>query len=132
MELPEDGRWRLGWSPEVSALGRTTVLGRRMWRCERKFRIVMGPLSTEGFRSLLPGNPRMDQLTALVRAYVGDELDFDVRLMLAEDATRQVRLGRGDSLGLTTRLGKRARTTRRDDVIVNPTTHRTQRSARRA
>jgi type VI secretion system protein ImpH len=131
MDLPEDGRWRLGWSRDVSTLGRTTVLGRRMWRCERKFRIVMGPLDGEEFRSLLPGGMRLERLTALVRSYVGDEFDFDVRLMLAEDATRQVRLGRGDRLGLTTRLGTKSRTTRRDDVVVHPTTQQTRRSRRR-
>lgn len=131
VDLPEDGRWRLGWSREVSTLGRTSVLGRRMWRCESKFRIIMGPLNAKDFRSLLPGGERINRLAAFVRTYAGDELDFDVRLILAEQATRQARLGRGDRLGLSTHLGRRARTKRRDDVIVHPAMEQTRRSARR-
>jgi type VI secretion system protein ImpH len=129
VELPEDGRWRLGVSREVSSLGFTTVIGRRMWRCDHKFRVVLGPLKREELRGLLPGTPTLDRLSALVRAYVGDEFEWDVRLILAEDASNQVKLGRGDRLGWYARLGKRTRHTRREDVIVHPASHRTQRSA---
>jgi type VI secretion system protein ImpH len=43
--LHEDDRFRLGHSPEVSSLGRSTVLGRRVFSRSHKFRVVMGPCS---------------------------------------------------------------------------------------
>jgi type VI secretion system protein ImpH len=132
LDLPADSRWRLGWSREVSELGRTTILGRQIWRCDHKFRVVLGPLASDDYRALLPGNDKLARLTALVTAYVGREYEWDVRLVLAEGASRQVKLNWGDRLGLYTQLGKSAKTRRRDDVIVHPTSHQTHRRARRA
>lgn len=132
LDLPEGARSRLGHSPEVSTLGRSLVLGRRTWSCTHKFRVVVGPIRRSEFQALLPGTRRLERLSALVRAYVGDELDWDVRLVLAEDASKQVELGMGDRLGWYTRLGKATGTTRREDVIVHPATHRTRRLARYA
>ncbi|HEU5072525.1 MAG TPA: type VI secretion system baseplate subunit TssG [Polyangiaceae bacterium] len=132
LELPEESQWRLGWSAEVSKLSFSTVLGRRVWRCDHKFRLVIGPLESDDFRSLLPGNPKLQHLTDFVRAYTGDEYEWDLRLLLADNASRQVKLNRGDRLGLWTQLGKNARGARRDDVIIHPASHQTQRSSRKA
>jgi type VI secretion system protein ImpH len=130
LELPEESRWRLGWSAEVSKLSNSTILGKRVWRCDHKFRVVLGPLESDDFKSLLPGNAQLEHLTAMVRAYTGDEYDWDLRLILAEHASRQAKLARGDRLGLYAQLGKT--TTRRDDVIIHPESHQTQRSSRKA
>ena len=132
LDLPEDSQWRLGWSAEVSKLSHSTVLGRRVWRCDHKFRLVLGPLESDDFRSLLPGNPKLEHLTDFVRAYTGEEYEWDLRLILAENASRQVKLNRGDRLGLWTQLGKHAKGARRDDVIIHPASHQTQRSSRKA
>lgn len=132
LDLPEESRWRLGWSAEVSKLNDSTILGKRVWRCDHKFRVVLGPLESDDFRALLPGNPQLEHLKAMVRAYTGDEYEWDLRLILAENASRQVKLAAGDRLGLWTQLGKTARGARRDDVIIHPSSHQTQRSSRKA
>ncbi len=130
--LPAESRWRLGWSSEVSTLGRTSVLGSRIWRRDQKFRVVLGPLQSDDFRALLPGNPRLGRLSVFVRTFAGDEYDWDVRLILAEDASRQAKLGRGDRLGLYTQLGRTAKGSRRDDIIIHPASFQTQRSSQEA
>lgn len=132
VELPADSRWRLGWSSEVSTLARTTVLGKRVWRADHKFRVVLGPLESDDFREMLPGNPRLERLSSFVRAYAGDEFEWDLRLILADHASRQAKLGRGDRLGLFTQLGKTAKGARRDDVIIDPASYQTHRSSRKA
>lgn len=132
LELPDESRWRLGWSAEVSQLSQSTVLGRRVWRCDHKFRLVLGPLASDDFRSFLPGNQKLQHLADFVRAYTGDEYEWDVRLILAENASRQVKLNRGDRLGLWTQLGKNAKGARRDDIIIHPASHQTQRTSRKA
>jgi type VI secretion system protein ImpH len=130
IELPRSGRFRLGHSREVSCLGRTTILGQRFWRCDHKFRIVLGPLSRADFQRLLPGSQSLSRMVAMVRAYVGDELDWDVRLVLDRGERDQVRLGHGDRLGWNARLGQGSRARRLEDIIIHPSTNRTTRSVR--
>lgn len=105
VELPEGARWRLGHSPESGCLGRTTVAGARVWSCQQKFRIVFGPLEYADYRRLLPGSDSLARLTALVRTYVGDELAWDVRVILKREAVPPLVLGRDARLGLTTWCG---------------------------
>ena len=101
IEVPETSRWRLGGS----ALGAGTTLGARAWLCQGKFRVVIGPISQERFDELLPGTPTFEKLESLVKNYAGDELAWDVRLIV--DETRQPwSLGKRSRLGWTTSLGK--------------------------
>lgn len=126
LEVPEDSRLQLGGSPEVCALGRNTLLGRRAYCVQHKFRVRLGPLSPSDFRRFLPGSPSLARLEALVRLYVGDELAYDVRLRLREDASRQVELARGGRLGYDARLGEGPTLS---DLVIEPHTHRTRRMA---
>jgi type VI secretion system protein ImpH len=126
ISLPPDGRWRLGYSRDASTLGSSTILGARVWQCEHKFRIVLGPLSRAQFQGMLPGAESLATLASLVRAYVGDELDWEARLVLDDKETTQLRLGGGTRLGWNTHLGRRGGA-KNEDVIVDPRTGRTQR-----
>jgi type VI secretion system protein ImpH len=125
MDLPVDARWQLGVSPETGRLGRTSVLGARVWSRGHKFRLVLGPLSRAEFERTLPNSETVSVLSALVRLYTNDEWDWDLRLILAPDATEGMQLGRGARLGWTTRLGRAAGV--REDLIVNPALGRTRR-----
>jgi type VI secretion system protein ImpH len=127
--LPPDGRWRLGYSRDVSALGSSTILGARVWQCEHKFRIVLGPLTREQFQGMLPGSATLATLASLVRAYVGDELDWEARLVLADGESLQLRLGGGTRLGWNTHIGRRGGP-KNEDLIVHPNSGRTQRMDR--
>ena len=125
MELPVDGRWELGVSPATGTLGRTAVLGARVWSRSQKFRIVMGPLSREDFERTLPNSESLATLSALVRLYAGDEWEWDLRLVLSADATEPMRLARGARLGWTTRIGPAPGV--REDLLVDPGLGRTRR-----
>ena len=97
---------RLGLGSAVG-LGRDTVLGVAVRDAQHKFRIEIGPLALDHYKSFLPGGPRAQQLTHWVRHYIGVELAWDVRPVLrAEDAVG-VRLGAARPLGLSAWLGKR-------------------------
>jgi type VI secretion system protein ImpH len=130
--LPVDGRWSLGASQEASSLGRTTVLGGRVWQCNSKFRVTLGPLSREDFRRMLPGSKSLEKLTALVRTYVGDEFDWDVRLVRRRGESDQLQLSGDRALGYDTRLGPSHGRERGEDLIVNPLLRQTIRSLSRA
>ncbi len=125
LELSEADRMRLGGTAEESALGRTTLLGRRVYRADHKFRVRLGPLSVADFLRFLPGTPGLARLGALVKNYVGEELAFDVCLSLAAEEGTQVRLGGLHRLGWNASLGRSGRLA---DVIVDPVTLATHRT----
>jgi type VI secretion system protein ImpH len=75
---------------------------------------------------MLPGSETLATLASLVRAYVGDELDWEARLVLAEGESLQLRLGGGTRLGWNTHVGRRGGP-KNEDLIVHPASGRTQR-----
>ncbi|MGN6666229.1 MAG: type VI secretion system baseplate subunit TssG [Trinickia sp.] len=86
--LPEDACTRLG----DARLGVSTVLGTRVWDCQHKFRIAIGPLRYTDFTRFLPGGESLMKLADWVRNYVRDPLDWDVSLHLKQDEVPALRL----------------------------------------
>jgi type VI secretion system protein ImpH len=127
--LPTGERWALSRSRETGTLGRTAVVGGRVWMRNHKFRIVLGPLSRRDFDSILPNSETMLALAALVRLYTNDEWAWDLRLVLGAGAAEGMPLGRGARLGWTTRFGRSQQV--RDDLLVDPELKRTRRVRRR-
>lgn len=126
LEVPEANRLSLGGPPEVCTLGRTTLVGRRAYSIQHKFQVALGPLTQQEFRRFLPGSESLKRLEDWLRAYVGDELSWDVRLRLRTDASSQVKLGGGDRLSYNARVGSAGPLA---DLVIEPFTHRTRRVA---
>lgn len=80
LKLEEEDLTRLGSANH--ALGLTTIVGRRVWDDQSKFRLRLGPMSLEEFKGFLPSGKLFKTLAALVRFLVGEEFDFDVQLLL--------------------------------------------------
>ena len=104
LDLPERSHWRLGESKETGALGRTTTVGARIWECQRKFRIELGPLSVEDYKRMLPEGESMRRMADIVRNYCGDEWMWDMRLVLKKEDVPPLVLGGKGRLGWTTWL----------------------------
>jgi type VI secretion system protein ImpH len=128
LELHDDDRFRLGYSPRVSRLGQSTLLGRRVFSRSHKFRVVMGPLGEPDFSRFLPGTQGLEQVSALVRAYAGPQLAWDLELIPAPDAMTQLRLGRVGRLGLSALLGSARPRGRQANVVVDPASNSTERT----
>ncbi|GGO66666.1 type VI secretion system baseplate subunit TssG [Bowmanella pacifica] len=92
----------LGRNAESGQLGITSNLGSRVWQCQGKFRLILGPMSLSKYQTFLPGGKNLCRLKDLVRHYLNDELDWDIRLILAQEEAQGVRLGQSGSLGWTT------------------------------
>lgn len=120
IEIVEPERLRLGESVATGSLGRNASLGERLWDCQEKFRIVAGPLRFAEFERFLPGGRPLDILTDAVRNFIGDELAWDLQLVLRADEVPPTRLGGTERLGLTTWLVSHAPTWDPGDVIVDP------------
>jgi type VI secretion system protein ImpH len=84
-------------------LGQDTVVGSRVWSCQHRFRIQIGPLNKSQFQSFMPDKKAFRSLCQLVRTYVGIEFDFDVQLVLQREDVSSARLGSGS--GDAARLG---------------------------
>lgn len=120
MVLPADGIARLRSGPDAEVLGMTTVLGKKVWNAQHKFRLIIGPLDLAQAHSLLPGEPGMQRLEAWVRQYAGLTLAWDVNLILRKEQVPGLRLGHDARLGWSTWLS--SKTPDRDDrqLVVSP------------
>ncbi len=52
LEFPAEDRTSLGAGPLTAELGKTAVLGSRVWSRQHKFRIVFGPLSLQDYHAI--------------------------------------------------------------------------------
>jgi len=103
MRLPPDAVSRIGCLEQGNRLGSALVLGRTVWDCQSKFRIVIGPVPYADYQRLLPGGASLRRLQAWVRNYAGLALDWDLRLVLDKRERPPLRLGPASAGG--TRLG---------------------------
>lgn len=119
LNLPEESQCRLGRDPANGTLGDSAVLGGRVWECQFKFRIIVGPIGLKDYESLLPVGKRIRRLMAMVRNYIGDELAWDLKLILTRQAVPAARLSGGARLGWTAWLGKAPHAVDADDLVVD-------------
>jgi type VI secretion system protein ImpH len=106
--LPDVYKCRLGESPDNATVGVNAVIGSKVWDCQSKFRIVMGPANLKDYQRMLPGSNGFAQLKAWVHNYVGDELNWDLQLILKADEVPVIRLGETGCLGWTAWLNSRS------------------------
>lgn len=108
MALPEEIQSRIGRDSETGRLGASLVLGRKVWDCQNKFRIVVGPIGYDDYRRFMPGGDSLKRLLAWVRSYCGLALDWEIRLILKKSEVPPLRLGGATRVGWSTWLGGRA------------------------
>lgn len=121
--IPEEGRTHLGvgLGQGGGVLGRSAVVGERVWQRNLRMRLTLGPLDHARFCRFLPGGPGERALRHWLGLLLGPSLEFEVRLRLRHDDVRPVGLlaDQGDGLGRLgwdTFLMTRAANTDRDDV----------------
>ncbi|NNE52586.1 MAG: type VI secretion system baseplate subunit TssG [Sulfitobacter sp.] len=119
LTLEPSDRWELG---APGGLGQTTCIGERVWSHAAKFRLRFGPLSLDEYKKLLPGSPALSRLRAIVRNYAGDQLDWDVNLVLRGGDVPQSQLGGTTQLGLTSWIGSEPHPPEVADLYINPMT----------
>jgi type VI secretion system protein ImpG len=100
--IPVGQRMSLGLSG--MSLGVNTVLGKEIQDRTGKIRIHIGPLKKVELNSFFPGTPLYDKLERLIRLYLIDPLEYDLKLILAAGEARPIRLGdpNGARLGFGT------------------------------
>ena len=125
------GWYRLDGSAqvEVGGLGESAALGAaavgdEVWDHQGRIRIRIGPLARAQYDRFLPSGDAHEPLRALVRFFTGDEIDFEVQLVLARDEVPQVMLGEDEasvvSLGWSTWLRTKPLARDADETILTP------------
>lgn len=120
LELPADAVCRLGASPSTGALGLTTIVGRRLWQCHGKFRLVLGPLSWAEYVRFLPGGESLTRLRGWVQDYLGSTFTWEVQLILRASDVPPMVLGQGGGLGWTTWTASQPPTTDASNLVLGP------------
>lgn len=120
LNIPESERTRLGSRQGFAILGENAVAGERIWDCQTKFRIVLGPLFLEDYQRFLPNGKSHSRLVDMVRLYIGAELDWEVQLILQQKQMPPLRLGSHIYLGWTTWLGEHIEMRDADELVLRP------------
>lgn len=117
LKIPAESQSRLG-RILGGQLGTDAVLGRYSWQRQYKFRIHLGPMDLQDYEALLPGGEKLRLLGTVIRNYLGDELNWDVRLVLRKEQVPPARLGSYGRLGLTTWAASQTPVRDADDLAV--------------
>jgi type VI secretion system protein ImpH len=123
MTLAGEDRLYLGKTRNSSTLGLNATLGRSVWGAQSRFRVVVGPMGLRAFERFLPGSEALKQLAAIVRGYVGFELEWDLQLILEKSEVPGAQLGTGTRLGWTSWSASGPRVRNADDVVLAHTAH---------
>lgn len=119
MPLSEREQAKLGAGRRHPRLGESAFLGTAVRDVQHKFRIELGPLTEEDYRRFLPGEPWVNELRDWVRQYLGIEYQWDVRLILREDAVKSATLAGYGRLGYSAWLGVQPQPVARGDLVFN-------------
>ena len=120
VSLPRESLCMLGASEVTGTLGSTASIGDRFHVYHHKFRIRIGPITYADFCRLLPDGRSLSRLAPLVRNYIGDELSWDVLLILLREEVPSTTLGTAGRLGWTSWLGARPHDDDAADLVLEP------------
>ncbi|MGE0500229.1 MAG: type VI secretion system baseplate subunit TssG [Rhizobiaceae bacterium] len=95
--IPQDLQSRIGQA--FATLGGGATVGRRVFSRQSRVELVIGPVGIQDYLSFLPDGERFNALKRVIRDLVGEQMDVDVRVVLAgaevpKPSLGQVRLGR--------------------------------------
>ena len=128
IELPQDARARLGRSRR---LGVDSMAGARTWSAQHRFRLRLGPLTADRYHTFLPGHAELAKLRSVVRHVVGDELAWQLQLVLDRGEVPAAQLGATPQrLGWSQWLGARRAPSHAGDLKLNPEADRNPKEER--
>jgi len=120
MQLDPKEQWRLSSGHDGGRLGQSITVGERVWDRQQKFRIVLGPLPWRAYLRFVPGADSLKKLTDVVRNFIGDELMWELNLVLKREEIPPLVLGSGRKLGQATWLITVPPREDADDLVLDP------------
>jgi len=129
MDIPAEYCWLIPKSAPhaqsaIGVLGESTRVGTQIWDRQSKFRVTVGPLNAADYQRFLPDGEYLPRLLELVRRYAGPELNWDIRLVLAEPDRQAAIVGVVGMIGRTAYLGESHGGAKAfEDLMIDPFDH---------
>lgn len=120
MTLPEDCCHRLGESKSTGLLGQNIIIGQKVWDRQLKFRVIMGPMSKEDYKRILPGSKGYQMLKDWVDLYTGQVMLWDLQLILKASEAKPTVLGKSGQLGWNAWMMTKPLKEDSKDLILDP------------
>ncbi len=99
VHLPDDQTWKLGLDPATGSLGKTCIVGAKIWDCQLKFRAILGPVSFSVFQTFLKGAQGHSRIHDSINFYVRQELYWEAVIVLRKEEIPATVLGSAGQLG---------------------------------
>lgn len=108
-----------------SRLGVDMAVGNRVWQCQHKFTLRIGPLDQMQLTQFLPNGHAFSVLKQLIRRFIGPQLQFALQLVVKADCVPawQLNSATGLQLGWSTWLNSRLRQVDVEDIILQEKTY---------
>ncbi|MGN6392878.1 MAG: type VI secretion system baseplate subunit TssG [Gemmatimonadales bacterium] len=120
--LADENQCAVGLDDDASEqLGGGAVVGDEVWDPPARIRIRLGPLTRRQYDQFLPGAAAHEPLRTLTRFFSGDQVDFEVQLVLVRDEVPGCMLGApepGTPLGWCTWMRSRPFSRDPDDTVL--------------
>ena len=81
-----------GDEPESTMLGFGAVVGEEIWDQGSRVRLKLGPLTRQQYQDFLPTGNAWPKLKSIVKSFCGNDLEFEVQLILRRDDVPQFEL----------------------------------------
>ena len=107
----------------MTGLGGGALLGTRVWDRQHRVRLHLGPLSMAQYRLFLPSGTAWPVLQLWMQQLLGDELYWDVVLVLRKEEVPALCLGTDSRIGWTSWVGRQVRTRDAADVRMDSGAH---------
>lgn len=106
IRVAESGHCRLGCPGESSFMGEGAMLGEQIPDRQHRFRLVIGPLDLDRYLRLTPHGTDLPMLVEWVRAFVGFEYDWEIKLLVKPSQVPAPRADDSQKLGYAMWLGE--------------------------
>jgi len=83
--------------PESTQLGFGAVVGEEVWDQGSRMRLKLGPLTFARYRDFLPTGKEWPVLKAMVRSFCGNDIEFEVQLILRREDVPSFELRSADA-----------------------------------
>jgi type VI secretion system protein ImpH len=97
---------KIGIPGPPAIMGEGALLGEMIPDRQHKFRLVVGPLDLDQYLRLTPNGEDLPTFVEWVRAFVGHEYDWEVKLLIKPHAAPPARADTSQRLGYSTWLGE--------------------------
>jgi type VI secretion system protein ImpH len=119
LKIPSESQLCLGVNLEGGQLGQNTTLGQYSWQRQFKFRLLVGAMDLAEYEKLLPDKSKLKLISSIIKNYLGDEMNWDIRLILKKKQRPATILGNYGQLGLSSWISNQEASLDADDLLIS-------------